>query len=81
MDSVVKRAKSMTMIKDQSKIKDVLDTQKAIWINLNSTQRVQFKLTLDGQEMGYIANSSARNLKTNRSYNIGVVYIDESKAG
>src|SRR5690606_28516999 len=32
-------------------------------------------------EMGYIANSSARILKTNRSYNIGVVYIDKARAG
>src|SRR5690606_7731881 len=32
-------------------------------------------------EMGYIANSSARILKTNRSYNIGVVYEDKARAG
>lgn len=32
-------------------------------------------------EMGYIANSSARNLKTNKSYNIGVVFVDKSRAG
>ena len=32
-------------------------------------------------EMGYVANSAARNLKTNRSYNIGVVYVDKARAG
>ena len=32
-------------------------------------------------EMGYVANSSAQNLKTNRSYNIGVVYEDKTRAG
>lgn len=32
-------------------------------------------------EMGYVANSSARNLKTNKSYNIGVVYEDKTRAG
>lgn len=32
-------------------------------------------------EMGYVANSSAQNLKTNRSYNVGVVYVDKSRAG
>ncbi len=29
------------------------------------------------KEMGYFPNSSARALKTNRSYNIGVLFIDE----
>src|SRR5690554_845243 len=33
------------------------------------------------KEMGYIANSSARNLKNNRSYNIGVVYEDKTNVG
>lgn len=32
-------------------------------------------------EMGYVANSSAQNLKTNKSYNIGVVYEDKTRAG
>lgn len=32
-------------------------------------------------ELGYVANSSARNLKTNKSYNIGVVYVDKTRAG
>ena len=29
------------------------------------------------KEMGYFPNSSARTLKTNRSYNIGVLFVDE----
>lgn len=33
------------------------------------------KIVRVAKEMGYIANSSARSLKTNRSYNIGVVYL------
>ena len=28
-------------------------------------------------EMGYLPNSSARTLKTKRSYNIGVMFVDE----
>ena len=28
-------------------------------------------------EMGYFPNSAARALKTNRSYNIGVLFLDE----
>ncbi len=32
-------------------------------------------------EMGYIANSNARSLKTNKTYNLGLVYFDKSKSG
>ena len=32
-------------------------------------------------EMGYVPNASARLLKTNRSYNIGVLFVDESSSG
>ncbi len=33
------------------------------------------------KEMGYFPNSSARALKTNRSYNLGVLLIDEAHSG
>lgn len=39
------------------------------------------KIIRMANELGYIANSSARNLKTNKSYNIGVVYEDKSRSG
>ena len=32
-------------------------------------------------ELGYLPNSSARALKTNRSHNIGVLFVDESRSG
>ncbi|WP_277669027.1 LacI family DNA-binding transcriptional regulator [Caproiciproducens galactitolivorans] len=32
-------------------------------------------------EMGYTPNSAARSLKTNRSYNIGVLFVDETQRG
>ena len=31
--------------------------------------------------MGYIPNASARSLKTNRSYNIGILFIDDANSG
>ena len=31
-------------------------------------------------EMGYLPNSSARTLKTQRSYNIGVMFVDEARS-
>lgn len=33
------------------------------------------------KEMGYFPNSSARALKTNRTYNIGVLFADEANSG
>ncbi len=33
------------------------------------------------KEMGYLPNSSARALKTKRTYNIGVLFIDEANCG
>lgn len=33
------------------------------------------------KEMGYFPNSSARALKTNRTYNIGVLFVDEAMSG
>ena len=32
-------------------------------------------------EMGYMANSAARALKTNRTYNLGVLLVDERRSG
>ena len=33
------------------------------------------------EEQGYLANASARALKTNRSYNIGVLFVDQRSSG
>lgn len=33
------------------------------------------------KEMGYFPNSSARALKTNRTYNLGVLFVDEGQSG
>ncbi|MCR5419390.1 MAG: LacI family transcriptional regulator [Lachnospiraceae bacterium] len=33
------------------------------------------------RELGYFPNSSARALKTNRTYNIGVLFVDEAQSG
>ncbi len=33
------------------------------------------------KEMGYFPNAMARALKTNRTYNIGVLFVDESRSG
>lgn len=33
------------------------------------------------KEMGYFPNSSARALKTNRTYNLGVLFVDDAQSG
>ena len=33
------------------------------------------------QEMGYFPNSSARALKTNRTFNLGVLFVDRARNG
>lgn len=52
---------------------------------LSNSHEISIKMTKKihkiAHEMGYIANSQARSLKTNKSYNVGVVYIDKSKSG
>lgn len=40
------------------------------------------KLILEtASEMGYLPNASARTLKTKRSYNLGVIFVDEAMSG
>ena len=39
------------------------------------------KVNKIAKEMGYFPNSSARALKTNRSYNLGVLFVDEARSG
>ena len=73
----------MVKLKDIAKVVGVsiATVSKALNNSHEISQARKDVIVKTAQEMGYIANSSARNLKTNRSYNIGVVYIDESKAG
>jgi LacI family transcriptional regulator/LacI family purine nucleotide synthesis repressor len=44
-------------------------------------QDTKEKVRNAARELGYLPNSSARTLKTNRSYNIGVLFVDEAQSG
>jgi len=52
---------------------------------LNHSSEISVKTTEKiiqvANEMGYIANSNARSLKTNRSYNLGLLFVDPTKSG
>lgn len=39
------------------------------------------RITAVAAEMGYMTNSAARALKTNRTYNLGVLFVDERRSG
>ena len=39
------------------------------------------RIRLKAKEMGYLANSAARALKTKRTHNIGVLFVDERNSG
>ena len=44
-------------------------------------EETRLRVLQTAEEMGYMANASARALKTNRSYNIGVVFVDPMHGG
>lgn len=39
------------------------------------------RITQSAKEMGYTANSAARALKTNRTYNLGILFVDLQNSG
>ncbi len=44
-------------------------------------EETRAKITAVAAEMGYMTNSVARALKTNRTYNLGVLLLDERRSG
>nr|MBQ8245083.1 LacI family DNA-binding transcriptional regulator [Oscillospiraceae bacterium] len=44
-------------------------------------EETRSRISAVAQEMGYMANSAARALKTNRTYNLGVLFVDERRSG
>lgn len=44
-------------------------------------EQTRSRIEAVAKEMGYMANSAARALKTNRTYNLGVLFMDERRSG
>ena len=44
-------------------------------------EETRAKICAVAEEMGYMTNSAARALKTNRTYNLGVLFVDERRSG
>lgn len=47
--------------------------------DIGAEKREEIKKT--AKEMGYLPNSSARALKTKRTYNLGILFVDEARSG
>ena len=71
------------------KIKDIAEkcglsiasVSKALHGNSDLNPKTAEYVRTVAKEMGYVPNSSAQLLKTNKSFNIGVLFIDETSSG
>lgn len=73
----------MVSIKDIS-IKcgfSVATVSKALNDHNDISEATKALIRKTAKEMGYFPNSSARALKTHRTYNIGVLFVDEAQSG
>ncbi len=59
----------------------VATVSKALNDQSDIGQETKIKIKEVAKEMGYLPNLSARALKTNRTYNLGVLFSDESRSG
>lgn len=59
----------------------VATVSKALNGHSDISAKTRNHISIVADEMGYLANSAARALKTNRTYNIGVLFVDEKRSG
>ncbi|MCI2069295.1 MAG: LacI family transcriptional regulator [Bacilli bacterium] len=73
----------MTKIKDIAKAcgVSVSTVSKALNGNSDLSEETAARVRKAAKELGYIPNSNARVLKTNRSHNIGVIFEDPTSSG
>ena len=59
----------------------VATVSKALNGHSDISQATKEKVRATAQRLGYMPNSAARALKTNRTYNLGVLFVDEAQSG
>lgn len=59
----------------------VASVSKALNDHKDIGQETKERIRQTAKEMGYLPNAQARALKTNRTYNIGVLFVDEAQSG
>lgn len=73
----------MTSMKDISKLcgVSVATVSKALNDQNDIGEETKARIRQVAKELGYFPNSSARALKTKRTYNLGVLFVDEAQSG
>ena len=73
----------MPSLKDIARICDVsiATVSKALNGQKDIGEATRKRICAVAEEMGYMANTVARALKTNRSYNLGMLFVDERRSG
>lgn len=73
----------MVSMKDISKVcgVSIATVSKALNDHKDIGEETKATIRQVAKELGYFPNSSARALKTNRTYNIGVLFVDEAQSG
>jgi LacI family transcriptional regulator len=73
----------MVKIKDIAKRcgVSISTVSKAINGSSDLSEKTAKRIKKVAEDMGYIPNANARVLKTNRSYNIGVLFVDQTSSG
>ena len=73
----------MASIKDIAKAcgVSVATVSKALNGHNDISQATKEKVREAARQLGYMPNSAARALKTNRTYNLGVLFVDEAQSG
>lgn len=59
----------------------VATVSKALNGQSDISAETRIRIENAAREMGYMANAAARALKTNRTYNLGVLFVDERRSG
>lgn len=59
----------------------VATVSKALNDNKDVSEETKQYIKQTAKEMGYFPNSVARALKTNRTYNLGVLFVEEARSG
>lgn len=74
---------NMASMKDISKVcgVSIATVSKALNNHRDIGEETKAHIRQTAKEMGYFPNSSARALKTNRTYNIGVLFVDDARSG
>ena len=59
----------------------VATVSKALNGQPDISEETRSRIEKTAREMGYMTNAAARALKTNRTYNLGVLLLDERRSG